>query len=738
MKKIFLILLCFMLVFSTSAFAISEDGMRESAEILVKFNSKINVEELQGEYNIEYKSTIPEINVAVFKSRGKIPVAKIIEALNKNPNIQFAELNGEVTSLETIPNDPMYSDQYALPQINAPKGWDISTGSTSIVIAILDTGVFAHTDLADKIIPGWNFIDNNSNTNDIRGHGTHVAGIATALTNNGKGIAGVDWNARIMPVKVLNDSGSGTYAGVANGVIYATDNNADVINMSLGGSGYSETLELACQYAYDNGVTIVAAAGNSGGSVLYPAKFDTVIAVSAVDRYDNIASFSSRGAEIIVSAPGVSIWSTYPGDIPAYMTMSGTSMACPHVAGLTGLILSMDDSLTPTQVKGFLAEGAYDLGTPDWDYLYGYGRIDVYKTLVLLGEPVEPDPSPPDPDPEPILVTGVSIIEGDQDLFISDTFQFTAIVEPDDADDKSVVWSTNNSNIVVVDSNGLITAVTEGTTNITITTNCGGFTDSVEVAVYAHPEPDPEIYEITTSTNPLNSGQTSGSGLYEDGSQATISVVPSVGYDFINWTLNGIEVSKNLNYTFTVDSNQHYVANLEIKEYTLSYSASSGGYIQGSTTQTVKHGESGTQVTAMSYDNYVFDRWSDGVTTASRKDTNVTANLNATAYFNYVEPEPEYKEAIFEGRVSTHHNQPTELSYDFESIDGLMDVSLSWNPWKSILKLTLVDSDGKGIRTVSGESGISLSELVSKQIYTIKVQAINGQAGFTLVIKNRS
>jgi subtilisin family serine protease len=283
----------------------------------------------------------------------------------------------------------------------------MSVGSSWPIIAIVDTGVDrTHPDLASKVLPGWNFVSGNSDASDDFGHGTHVAGIAAAVSNNVTGVAGIAWQNPILPVKVLDSQGSGTYDAIANGIIYAADRGASVINLSLGGFYGSTTLSQACQYAYQKGCVLVAAAGNNDSTLIqYPAAYPTVIAVGATDQDDGKAWFSNYGRQLSVTAPGVDILSTTPmapvtlntlyGYATQYDSLSGTSMACPHVAGVAGLLLSVNPNLGPDNVRHLLQRTALDLGELGWDELFGYGRIQADAAVRELLYQSPPDTTPP-------------------------------------------------------------------------------------------------------------------------------------------------------------------------------------------------------------------------------------------------------------------------------------------------------------------------------------------------------
>jgi subtilisin family serine protease len=324
--------------------------------------------------------------------------------------------------LHLLPNDPDYAGRQApyLSRLEMPEAWDKTTGRPEIVIAILDTGInFAHPDLSAGIwtnpaeipgnglddegngfiddVRGWDFAGDDNLPDDDHGHGTHVAGIAAARISNATGIAGMAGGATLMPVDVFR-GGIGAYADLIQAILYAADNGAHVINMSLGATSYSRGEEAAVNYAWERGVVVVASAGNSGANIVsYPAAHTNAIAVAATDSLDNRAGFSTWGDFVDVAAPGVSVWSSYRA---GYASLSGTSMAAPHVSGLAALIRSADATLTPAEVRGHIEGNTDDLGTAGWDPYFGHGRINA--RLALENVAVLPGPvpiSPPIPDP---------------------------------------------------------------------------------------------------------------------------------------------------------------------------------------------------------------------------------------------------------------------------------------------------------------------------------------------------
>lgn len=317
--------------------------------------------------------------------RIKVPpraLEMILAALARCPHVKFVEKNYLVKA-ESIPNDGYYSSQWHLPKISAPTAWDISTGSSSVKIAIADTGVDpTHPDLASKLLTGYNFVQGNTDTHDVYGHGTLVAGSAAALSNNSVGVAGVAWSNPIVPLVVADSNGYATYSSLANSITYAADHGIRIINLSFGGTMSSVTLQNAIDYAWNKGTIVFASAGNSANSTpQYPAACNHVVAVTATTSTDSLASFSSYGNWVTVSAPGKSILTTSNGG--GYSYASGTSFSAPITAGLGALILSVNPNLTATQVVDIIKQGVDDKWTTGFDQYFGYGRINVYRSLTL-------------------------------------------------------------------------------------------------------------------------------------------------------------------------------------------------------------------------------------------------------------------------------------------------------------------------------------------------------------------
>jgi thermitase len=289
----------------------------------------------------------------------------------------YMEPNMKVQA-QLVPNDPYWSVQWGPQKIEADWAWNTTVGDHSVLVAVIDTGIYyTHPDLAANYVPlGYDWVNNDTDPMDDNGHGTHCAGIIAAVINNSEGIAGLA-QVQVMAEKVLESSGQGYLDWIANGIINATDSGAKIISMSLGGYDYSQLLYDAVKYAYDRGALVIAAAGNDNTNTkLYPAGYDEVIAVAATDQNDNEASFSNWGDWIELSAPGVDIYSTVPW---GYDYMSGTSMACPHVAGVAALVWSLYPNKTRDWVREWLRSTADDLGDPGFDVHYGYGRANARK-----------------------------------------------------------------------------------------------------------------------------------------------------------------------------------------------------------------------------------------------------------------------------------------------------------------------------------------------------------------------
>ena len=368
-----------------------QNGDIRPDEVVVRLQPNTNlasVEKCAGITTSDIRELTQDENYTEVIRLETIPLVDILPVIQKCPGVLYAEPNYVIHSTDTTPDDTYFATrQYGLQNIKAPKGWDLSTGSSSVTVAILDSGVdLTHPDLAGKIVAGYDFVNEDSIPQDDFGHGTHVAGIAAAVTNNNYGIAGVSWGARIMPLKVLDSSGNGYTSDSADAIIWAADNGAKVINMSFGSSSHSSAMLDAVNYAYSKGVTMVAASGNDGiNGVLYPAKYNHVIAVGATDSSNSRGNFSNYGSELDLVAPGVSIYSTLMSNSFGYK--SGTSMATPFVTGLAALLSGLSSDFSPDQIEQAMVNSALDLGSTGRDDYFGYGLIQVESAILQLLPP---------------------------------------------------------------------------------------------------------------------------------------------------------------------------------------------------------------------------------------------------------------------------------------------------------------------------------------------------------------
>jgi type VII secretion-associated serine protease mycosin len=298
--------------------------------------------------------------------------------------------------VDAASNDPLLAQQWGIFATGADRVWSITTGK-GVTVAVVDSGSGPHPDLTDNLLPGRSFFGSveapDGNDIDTSDHGSHVAGIIAAAANNGIGGSGVAPNAKILPIKVLDQAGQGDARDVAAGVRFAADNGAKVINLSLGGATESSSLTQAIQYANDKGALVIAAAGNGGATdkPKWPASLDLTIAVTAIDSANNVTSFDQRGDYIDIAAPGANILSTAKGD---YVALSGTSMAAGFVAGAAALLFAAEPRVSNAQVRDILLRTATDIGDPGRDVTFGAGLINMVAALAELQRMYPPIAAP--------------------------------------------------------------------------------------------------------------------------------------------------------------------------------------------------------------------------------------------------------------------------------------------------------------------------------------------------------
>ncbi|WP_339060891.1 S8 family peptidase [Tepidibacillus marianensis] len=321
---------------------------------------------------------VPDQRVMVLRLKQNTDLGKWLEKWQHNKDIQYLHPNSTVR-ISQAPNDRYYAKQTYLQRIHADQAWDKSPNS-DVTVAILDTGVdLEQPDLRANLVEGINLLDKNASPQDDNGHGTNVAGIVAATSNNSIGVTGIAPHAKIMPVKVLDKKGEGDSFLVGQGIRYAVDHGAKVILLSLGEPVYTPFMKEAVDYAELKNVLIVAASGNEGNQLNYPAAFADVLSVGAIDSNDQYASYSNYGEQLDVVAPGDGIFTT--GLNGEYVTNSGTSMAAPQAAGLAALLYQKYPKMTPEEIRDIIKFSADDVDQKGWDERTGYGKIDVQNAL---------------------------------------------------------------------------------------------------------------------------------------------------------------------------------------------------------------------------------------------------------------------------------------------------------------------------------------------------------------------
>ena len=490
-------------------------------EVLVKFKAGVNKAAIAAVHRRHGTATIYTSPFARFKRvrtpKGKT-VAQMVAALRKEPSVEYAEPNS-ICHAFMIPNDPYYPDQWHLDDssqsnpyggangggINVEPAWDVSQGE-GVIVAVIDTGVAYEDyhgykqapDLANtSFVAGYDFVGDDTHPNDDDGHGTHVTGTIAQSTNNATGVAGVAFKCSIMPVKVLNKRGIGTAATVAQGIYFAADNGAKVINMSLGwpvtnGVPYDpgDTVRNAVAYAYNQGVTIVCASGNDGqDAVGYPAAYDDYCIAVGATRYDETRpAYSNYGSSLDIVAPGGDVgvdqnndtyadgvlqntFGTDPKDF-GYWFYEGTSMAAPHLSGVAALIIALGVT-DPDDVRFILESSAEDKGDPGWDSQYGHGLVDALAAVLAAGPPNQPPTvSITTPAHGATFETGATI-----------TFAGTA-TDPEDQDLSSTIEWTSDRDGLIGTGASIDASLSDGAHVITASvTDSGGATATAAVTI---------------------------------------------------------------------------------------------------------------------------------------------------------------------------------------------------------------------------------------------------------------
>ena len=389
--------------------------------VLVRFRSNVGLDQARqivAALGVREDGVLPATGVLVLNLPEQADEAGFAHALASRPDVEFAELDRIVKPAEITPNDPWFGSwEWYLTKIGAPAAWSTTTGDSSIIIAILDTGVDGtHPDLQSKMVPGWNIYNNNSDTTDVYGHGTVVAGTAAAASNNGQGVASIAWNCPIMPVRISAPDGTATYSAMANGLTWAADHGARVANISYMATT-SSTVSSAASYFQSKGGIVTVAAGNQG---TFDSASDNpyVLTVSASDANDLITSWTNKGNNIDLAAPDT-VFTTYKGG--TYGSTAGTSISAPIVAGAAALILSVKPSLSGSQVQNILKQSADDLGPAGWDTSYGWGRVNVGRAVSIASGASSPAPDVTPPAIGFVSPGGGASVTGNVSISVSAT-----------------------------------------------------------------------------------------------------------------------------------------------------------------------------------------------------------------------------------------------------------------------------------------------------------------------------
>jgi subtilisin family serine protease len=338
-----------------------------------------DVQKLLADLHLTTVREIPQLRVRVLRVSPESREQTIRE-LERSPLVARSEHEFVVQALDVTPNDEDWTEQWGPRLVSAPRAWEVTRGSQGVTVAVLDTGVDgSHPDLRGSLVGGYDVIDQDAVAEDAHGHGTAVAGVIGARTNNGEGQAGLCWTCSLLAIRVLGADGFGTTSTIAEGIIRAVDAGARVLNLSLGGSATTETQREAVAYALDRGAVVVAAAGNDGqATTLYPAAQPGVIGVAATDEHDRLYGWSNRGSAVRVAAPGCN---TAPLLHGAYTYFCGTSAATPVVAGIVALLLSVDATFTSAEIEHALRRSAVPVPG------LNFGRVDAARTLEALAGP---------------------------------------------------------------------------------------------------------------------------------------------------------------------------------------------------------------------------------------------------------------------------------------------------------------------------------------------------------------
>lgn len=394
------------------------DDATDFTSLIVKYKESRNLSEsaisnrlsIFGKVRHRRMSNLRRFSILKF-NREKYAAKKLMVRIKADVDVEYVEPNYTMRAF-SLPNDPHYKYQWNMQQLKVAEAWNITMGSAAVKVAVVDSGVaYNLDDLASTRFDLQNdhdFVENDDDAYDANGHGTHCTGTIAQSTNNNVGTVGIAPGVTILPVRVMGATGVGDLAKVAQGIVWAADHGADIVTLSLGGGQATNTMRDALKYAYNRGVTIFAATGNTGkGTVAYPAAYDEYVIAVGATRYDKQkASYSTYGSSLDIVAPGGDMTVDQNGDgkpdgilqetiagrlmfrtdyTPTYQFFQGTSMACPHAAGVAALLKSYKPDATPSEIRDAIQNTAEDLGSPGWDSKYGHGLINPVAALKYIG-----------------------------------------------------------------------------------------------------------------------------------------------------------------------------------------------------------------------------------------------------------------------------------------------------------------------------------------------------------------
>ncbi len=522
-------------------------------ELIVKFKAEISeqaVEEINLRHGVHQISRNRQVGFRRLRAAKVKNIFDLAAAYSKNPNVEYARPN-YVCRAFFVPNDQFYSYQWHFPLINMEQAWDLETGDPGVVIAVVDTGV-AYENYAERInrrrmvyyyqapdlaqtsfVAGYDFINNDGHPNDDEGHGTHITGTIAQSTNNQIGVAGIAFNCSIMPVKVLNKTGAGTVDSLADGIIFAADHGAKVVNMSLGFSPDVTPEDIpavteAVRYAYNKGCVLVASSGNDGvGIVSLPAAYPEVIAVGAVHSGDERADYSQYGTGLALVAPGGDeldrnedgymdgvLQQTFGNSTNdwGYWFYSGTSCAAPHISGVAALLIAKGVAISPEDVREALTTTAVDKGPAGWDEEYGWGRVDAFAALQWTPGPVDNPPTvnitaPADGDTVSGIIAIAAVASDDIGIDRVDFYCGSTLIGTDTSPPYSVNWDTT----VLDDSAYTITASAVDTASQSASDSISVIVDNINEPPVANAGSDKEAL-VGQSVNFDGSGSSDTDG----------------------------------------------------------------------------------------------------------------------------------------------------------------------------------------------------------------------------------